>query len=221
MAVNAEDIDRYLGVLEQRVTSGQTGSRWVYDSLADMNTSGQHAAEVRFRALTATMLKHQSTGQPAHQWPLATVTEGVEPWRESFETTGQIMSTQLFSVRPEDIIDLAANLMDWHQVRHVPVEDGAGRLVGLVSHRAILRMFARGEPARQKDVLVRDVMRRDPVTASAETPTIEAMRIMREQRVSCLPIVCSKNCLVGLVTERDLMNVSARLLERFLATQPT
>ena len=216
MSVDSADIDLYLGVLKDRVSAERTGSRWVYDSLSEMNANGQHATEVQFRALTDTMLKHQSTGEPVHTWKLANVSEGAESWRQSFATAGQIMSTRLFSVRPGDIIDLAANLMDWHQVRHVPVEDGTGRLVGLVSHRAILRMFARGQPARQKEVLVRHVMRQDPVTASAETPTIDAMRIMREHRVSCLPIVGPKNRLIGIVTERDLMTISARLLERFL-----
>lgn len=219
MNVNQGDIDRYLDVLQDRVESERTGSRWVFDSLADMESNGQHAAEVRFRALTDAMLRGQADGSPTHTWPLASVTEGAEVWRQSFATAGQVMSTQLFSVRPEDILDLAANMMDWHQVRHVPVEDGSGRLIGLVSHRAILRMFARGPEARQKEVLVRNVMRQDPVTASVETPTIDAMRIMREHRVSCLPIVGPNNRLVGLVTERDLMNVSARLLERFLTPE--
>ena len=217
MKVDGDDVEHFLRVLAERVESERTGARWVFDSLADMQKNGQHGAEVRFRALTDTMLKLQATGRPVHTWPLAGVTEGAEFWRQSFATAGQIMSTQLFSVRPEDIIDLAANLMDWHQVRHVPVEDSNGCLVGLVSHRAILRMFARGESAQQKEVLIRSVMREDPVTGSVETPTIEAMRIMREHRVSCLPIVGDNHRLVGLVTERDLMNVSARLLERFLA----
>ncbi len=218
MSIDSEDIDLYLGVMQERVEAERTGSQWVFDSLAEMTAHGQHPTEVQFRALTDAMLRQQSTGEPVHTWPLATVSEAAESWRQSFATAGQVMSTRLFSVRPEDIVDLAANLMDWHQVRHVPVEDGTGRLVGLVSHRAILRMFARGHPNRQKEVLVRNVMRHDPVTASVETPTIEAMRIMREHRVSCLPIIGDKNRLVGLVTERDLMMVAARLLERFLAT---
>ncbi|MEL7368734.1 MAG: CBS domain-containing protein [Myxococcota bacterium] len=217
MKVDSADIDEYLGVLEERVRVGRTGARWVFDSLAEMNG---HSPELKFRALTHAMVDGQASGTPVHKWPLASVTEGAESWRESFSTAGRIMTTQHFSVRSDDIVDLAANLMDWHQVRHVPVEDGEGRLVGLVSHRAILRMFARGLPARQKEVLVQHVMRHDPMTASVDTPTIEAMQIMREHKVSCLPIVGPNKRLVGLVTERDLMIVSARLLERFLAPAP-
>ena len=213
MNVNPDDIDRYLGVLRERVQSEQTGSRWVYDSLAAV---AEYAPEVRVQALTDAMCHNQRTGEPVHTWPLATVREGAESWRQSFSTAGQVMSTNLFSVRAGDILDLPANLMDWHQVRHVPVEDDEGRLIGLVSHRAILRVFARGHEARNRELLVRDVMREDPVTASTGTPTQEVMDLMRRHRVSCLPVVGPNRRLVGLVTEQDLMQVSARLLERFL-----
>ncbi|MEO1337567.1 MAG: CBS domain-containing protein, partial [Myxococcota bacterium] len=213
MNVNPNDIDRYLGVLRERIESERTGARWVYDSLAAM---GEYAPEVRFQALTDAIRNNQQTEKPVHHWPLASVTEGAESWRQSFATAGQVMSTHLFSVRPEDILDLPANLMDWHQVRHVPVEDEQGRLIGLVSHRAILRVFARGHEARQKEVLVRDVMREDPVTATMQTPTSELIHLMRRHKVSCLPIVGTNRRLVGLVTEQDLMAISSSLLERFL-----
>ncbi|MGF1508565.1 MAG: CBS domain-containing protein [Myxococcota bacterium] len=216
VGVQQQDIDLYLGVLQQRVESERTGARWVYDSLADMHNRGEHAPEVRYHALTDAMLRSQCSGAPVHEWELATVTEGAESWRQSFATVGQIMSTQLFSVRCEDILDLAANLMDWHEVRHVPVEDEAGRLIGLVSHHAVLRMFARGTVERHTDVLVKDVMKSHPITASVETPTIQAMRMMKEHGVSCLPVVGTNQRLVGLVTERDLMLVAGRLLERLL-----
>ena len=67
-----------------------------------------------------------------------------QDWRESYRNVGQFMSTDLFTVRPDDIVDFAATLMDWRHVRHVPVEDDRGRLVGLVSHRALLRLVATG-----------------------------------------------------------------------------
>ena len=41
-------------------------------------------------------------------------------------------------------MDLTASLMDWEHIRHVPVEDDTGALVGLVSHRALLRLLCKG-----------------------------------------------------------------------------
>ena len=50
------------------------------------------------------------------------------------------------TVHPEDLVDLAASVMEWEHIRHVPVEDTDGRLVGLVSHRALLRLGTNAAP---------------------------------------------------------------------------
>ena len=48
-------------------------------------------------------------------------------------------------------------------------------------------------------------------TVSPETPTLEALELMRTNRVACLPVVKGEK-LVGIVTERDFLDVAARLL---------
>ena len=129
------------------------------------------------------------------------------------------MATDLFTVRPDDIVDFAASLMDWRHVRHVPVEDDEGRLVGLVSHRALLRLVAKGKLGGGQEVAVNDIMTTEPVTVTPETATVEAIRLMRESQLACLPVV-ENGKLVGLVTEHDLIVVSSHLLERYLANEP-
>jgi len=102
--------------------------------------------------------------------------------------------------------------MEWRYVRHVPVEDNEGHLLGLVSHRQLLRLVARGSSS---EVMVSEVMHHDPLSVPSDTPTVEAIRLMRDQRLSCLPVV-DEGRLVGLVTEYDLMIVAGRLLESYL-----
>ncbi|WP_438026467.1 CBS domain-containing protein [Sorangium sp. So ce233] len=219
--IDAGDIDRYLGVIEERVRRGQTGAQWALGSLASM--AGRGTPEMQHRALCAAMLARQQeearggSARPVHTWEPAALEPDLDLLRESYRTVGQFMSTDLFTVRPTDIVDFAASVMDWRHVRHVPVEDDQGRLVGVVSHRALLRLIARGaaSPNGSAPPTVASIMRPDPVTIAPETPTLEAMRIMREQRVGCLPVVAGER-LVGIVTERDLLDVSARLLEAFL-----
>jgi CBS domain-containing protein len=105
--------------------------------------------------------------------------------------------------------------MDWRHVRHVPVEDDEGNLVGLVSHRALLRLVATGRMGRDKRVTVAEIMKSDPVTVSPDTSTVEAIRLMRKKKLACLPVT-KKGKLVGLVTEHDLVVVSSYLLEEYL-----
>ena len=207
--VDAADVERYLDVVQERVERGRTGAQWMLDSLEAMQ---RRPKDERFRSLTSALLRQQETGRPVHTWELARL-EDTGDVRESYRTVGQIMTTDLFTVHPEDLIDLAASVMDWEHLRHVPVEDQEGRLVGLVTHRQLLRMVGQG--LASTSIAVREIMRVDPVTASPDTTTREAIDLMRDHKVGCLPVV-QDGKLVGIVTESDFIEVSARLLDEWL-----
>ena len=97
-----------------------------------------------------------------------------------------LMTTDLFTVNENDVIDLVANVMDWKHIRHVPVEDNAHRLVGLVTHRGLMRVLAQNYGTPMQPIPVRQVMQRSVVTVEPETSTLEAIRLMKEHRISCL-----------------------------------
>jgi CBS domain-containing protein len=213
--VNSADIDRYLGVIEERVRSGQTGAQWITKSFQAM---GDQPREVRSRRIASEMLVRQQTGEPVHRWPVLDAPASNE-WRQSYQTVGQFMATDLFTVRPDDLVDLAASVMTWRHIRHVPVEDEEGRLVGLVSHRALLKLLSRGIAFNKSTVSVRDIMTANPLTVSSTTPTLEAIQIMRENGVGCLPVV-DDGQLVGIVTSYDFLEASASLFKEQLTPQP-
>ena len=58
-----------------------------------------------------------------------------------------------------------------------------------------------------------DLMTADVITASPETPIKAAARLMVRNKVSGLPVCDEDNCVVGIITERDFMNVAAELME--------
>jgi CBS domain-containing protein len=206
------DIDNYLGIIKERVSSRQTGARWVLKSLANMPAGPKDNG---LRQLTATMLAWQKKEQPVHTWPLERP-EAVD-WAQGYRTVGQFMSTDLFTVQPDDLIDLAASVMDWRHIRHVPVEDDNGALVGLITHRNLLHLVSTGGREQNMTlVTVREIMIANPLTVSPATPTWEAITIMREQRIGCLPVV-EGNQLVGIITSYDFLDASARLFQQQLA----
>ena len=210
--IQSSDVDRYLGVLEERVRSGRTGAQWVLDSYSEMGERGKKAE--RFRSITAAMKRNQEEGLPVAQWELA----GFEPASTdpaSFQTVAQVMTSDVFTVHPEDLADLAANLMDWKHLRYVPVEDQNGHLLGLISSRAIIRLLARGEV--EGGVPVREIMQPNPITIRPEASLLEAIQTMRKHGIACLPVVNAEGRLVGIVTEHDFMELSAALLERWLS----
>jgi len=210
--VDDEDIEKYLGIIEERTRSAQTGARWIIKSLGTMPDN--MSKDVRQRKLTSTMLDLQKQGRPVHEWPLIEAT-ATEDWAQSYRTVGQFMSTDLFTVRPDDLIDLAASVMDWRHVRHVPVEDEAGRLLGLVTHRGLLRMMNNRICTRTTPVTVREIMIANPVSISPTTSSLEAIEVMRQNRIGCLPVV-EADQLVGIVTSYDFLEASAALFKQHL-----
>ena len=214
--IDAADIDRLLGIIEARAALERSGSQWMLESLANMDPRAK--ANVRMRSLTAAMKANQETLRPLHEWPLAEIPRRPE-WIDNYETVEQFMSTDLFTVRPEDVIDLAASLMHWKHVRHVPVEDDDGELVGIVSHRDLLELLALGKADRGGEIIVRDIMRKELITIQPDTSALDALFLMREKNIGCLPIVKGKK-LVGLVTAYDYLTVSAKLFEEKLSERP-
>ncbi len=206
--VDPADVDRYLNVVEERVRSGQTGSQWIMKSLSALD---DRPMEIRNRLLAGEMLMRQKVGEPVHQWPALEVNDA-DDWSQSHQTVGQFMATDLFTVRPDDLVDLAASVMTWRHIRHVPVEDDDGRLVGLVSHRALLKLMTHGAGGNEAAVTVRQIMTAEPLTVSSTTPTLEALEIMRQHRVGCLPVL-DDGRLVGIVTSYDFLAASAQLFK--------
>ena len=214
--VATEDIDRYLGIIEDRAHSRQTGASWIMKSLAAMESST--SKDARQRNLTSAMLASQKKGQPIHCWPMIEMAE-TEEWEHGYRTVGQFMSTDLFTVKPDDLVDLAASVMDWRHIRHVPVEDEEGRLVGLITHRGLLRLMIKRAGSDQKPNTVQEIMISNPVTVSPSTSSLEAMEIMRSHRVGCLPVV-EGDQLVGIVTSYDFLEATAKIFRQHL-TAPT
>jgi len=207
--VGASERDRYLDIIEDRVRTGRTGAQWQLDAFEHLEQAKSRV--VRTELLVRAMSERERSGAPVHQW---SVPEGVTSidWRDLYRTVSQVMTTDLFTVGPDDLVDVAASVMRWKHVRHVPVEDGTGKLVGLLSYRSLLRFPSTGAvgPGARTSVPVREIMKPDPITTAPEARCDDAIALMREHGVSCLPVVHGGH-LVGIVSERDFLELAYRL----------
>jgi len=207
--IDSSDIDRYMGVIEGRVASRQNGATWMLRSLEALSRKG--SLEERLRALTAAMSHRQRENRPVHEWSAAELREG-GGWKPSHLRVEQYMTTELVTVHDDQPVDLVANLMDWHHIRHIPVEDEERRLVGLITRRTLLRYLA-SEEARtaEQPVPVSTIMQGDLITIGPGTSTLDAIEILRTRQISALPVVRDGR-LLGIVTERDFMEIARQLL---------
>jgi CBS domain-containing protein len=209
--VDTGDISSYLDIIEERAESGQTGSYWMiksYNALTKKVTKEQ-----ALTALSNAMVKNQMKGEPVHKWGLARA-DDMEMWQPSSLLVEEFMTTDLFTVQKDDILELVANLIDWRRIRYVPVEDDSKHLVGLVTMRMVFREYnkiihQKASPSSS----VEEIMIRNPITIHPEASILEAIHIMEEQQIGCLPVV-KNNRLVGIITEQNYMTITGRLLKR-------
>ncbi|MCA9298868.1 MAG: CBS domain-containing protein, partial [Phycisphaerales bacterium] len=209
-SIDRDDADRLLGIIEARVESLQTGAQWMLQTVARMKGKGTRAE--RLLCLTSATSRRQHTGDPVHTWSVAELGEH-GAWQRGYMKVDQYMTTDLFTVREDEPIDLVASIMDWEYIRHIPVEDEDHNLVGMVSYRNLLHYLSRRRAEQLPSV--GEIMTRDPLTIPPETSTLHAIELMREHRVSCLPVVDGGR-LIGIVTEHDFMKIAGQLLEQGL-----
>lgn len=132
-----------------------------------------------------------------------------------------LMTHPVVSLFAEQTLPLAEDIMSLKHVRHLPVIDDDNRLLGLVSHRDLLRaqisslsgLTTDQRRARQSDVRVEQVMTRDVWTVLPHTHAAAAARMLVEHRFGCLPVVDADHHLIGIVTERDFLKLAIGSLE--------
>jgi CBS domain-containing protein/gamma-glutamylcysteine synthetase len=207
--VDSADVDRYLGVIERRVATSRTGAQWIVQSLGEMRDRGTMGE--RLAALTAATVTRQHENTPVSEWESARLEES-GGWRRSYLKVEQYMTADLYTVSEEESLDLVASVMAWKRIRHVPVEDHEHKLIGLVSYRSLLELFAKqGMRGVTRPTAVAEIMKRDPITISPEVSIMDAMTLMRDEQIAALPVV-KDGRLMGIITERDFMNMAAELL---------
>ncbi|MEO8699469.1 MAG: CBS domain-containing protein [Kofleriaceae bacterium] len=132
-----------------------------------------------------------------------------------------IMSAPVIALFAEQSLPLADDIMRFKHLRHLPVIDEHNHLVGMVSHRDILRAqisalagFSETERrARQDDVKVMQIMTRDVWTVSPETLASKAGTLLLDHPFGCLPVVDAAKQLIGIVTEHDYLRLAIKAIE--------
>lgn len=132
-------------------------------------------------------------------------------------TVRELMSTHLVTIGETDSLADARELMDEHDVRHLPVLDAGRGFAGLLTERDLLASC--GAPRGSNplpafgSIPVHRVMNRAVTGVEPSVDARSAARHLLEHKHGCLPVV-EGGQLVGLVTEADFVALAVRLLER-------
>lgn len=209
--VDKKDIDRYLGVIEERAKQHMNGARWQLRAFTKLKK--EVVRDEALTIMTASIVKNQTKEIPVHNWKMPELGD-LDEYRPSKLRVNEFMETDLFTVQKDDLIELVAELMDWRKIRYMPVEDTKGQLGGLITSRLLLRYFTQKNRLNGMEAtMVKDIMIKKPITVGSNTSILEAMNIMRDNKIGCLPVV-NDGELIGIITEMDFLRISGRLIER-------
>jgi len=211
--INSGDIDFYMDIISQRAKLNLNGARWQLRAFTKLKkeTSMDEAITV----MTSAIYENQTLGKPVHTWELPELKDLLD-YRPGNLRVEEFMQTDLFTVSKDDLIELVAKLMDWKKIRYMPVEDQKGNICGLITSRLLLRFYSqKGISIKEgnKQHTVEDIMISSPIVIEPGKSIIEALHIMREKKIGCLPVVTDGE-LIGIITEMDFLRISARLIER-------
>ncbi|QCK14433.1 CBS domain-containing protein [Mangrovivirga cuniculi] len=198
MNVDKSDIEKYLGIIEQR-TCGKSSAQWIIKNFRELKKNLK--SDDALMALTKSMYKHQQKGKPVHEWKTS---KPITDIHESAKFAGHIMSTHLFTVNVDDPAEFAFKIMEWNDIHHLPVEDLKGDLVGILGE-GFLSKVKNGLLDISK-YNVGEIMEKDFQTVDIHQSIKEVVDILKNHHLTCLPVV-EKNQMVGIITENDLKSM--------------
>ena len=139
-------------------------------------------------------------------------------------TVQEVMTEQVISLEPQDLIARAIEVMQTEECRHVPIIDEQGKFIGLVSDRDVLRSLpyaGRRPPSAPKRfrehlfatdswttnflIPLENIMVRKVSHISPGCKIREAADILYKKKISCLPVIDKEKNLRGILTVTDIM----------------
>ena len=151
------------------------------------------------------------SGSSATRVPRPSLARG-DAGRSAGRLVRDLMTERVYTLSPSDDLVALEDLMDFRHVRHVPIVDREGELVGLATHRDLSRsVLSRLEDVPmsvERDLLrtrrIREIMTTEPETVEPDVSLKEAASVLLENKIGCLPVVEGLR-LVGILTEADFV----------------
>jgi CBS domain-containing protein len=133
----------------------------------------------------------------------------------------EFMTSDLCTLRETDSISDARKIMTEKHIRHIPVTDGDGHMLGLVTQRdvlaatdpALLKQGGADTSMNEADACLADIMIRDVRFINITESLRTAAMYMQSHKYGCLPVL-SDGRLVGIITDSDFIDIAINLIEQ-------
>ena len=140
-------------------------------------------------------------------------------------SVSEIMTREPYTMGPDDTLETARQMMAEHRIRHIPVVNKDGSLMGLVSQRDVLAaedstvLNTAGDKSPERYVAVSSIMT-TPVQTTEENSSLRGTAMFLQQhKLGCLPVI-DKGVLTGIITDADFVGVAINLMEQLEDAEP-
>jgi CBS domain-containing protein len=122
--------------------------------------------------------------------------------RLALSAVRDLMTKEVVTLTPDAPVQDAISSFAEHRFRHLLVAE-AGRVVGVLSDRDVLRFLARNPGAGETPVA--QVMTKTPIAIQPRASISDAIRLILHNRINCLPVVAEDGMVQGILTTTDLL----------------
>lgn len=196
LGIDSDDITKYLTIIQNRVSSKKTGSKWI--------TRNKRILLKKFSLyetkvlITKRIYENQQQNKPVHEW------EDFDIQNDSLEDSRnkayKIMTRELFVVQKNDLIKLVKKIMEWKNIHHVPVVNIKNKIIGMINSKIIKKINF--DISENQDKTANQLMDKNFLCVHPETHIDDLNNQMKEKNVSSSAVIY-QNELIGIVTKND------------------
>ncbi len=212
--LDSGEVNKYLSVIEHRTVKRMTGSRWLKHSFRAA-AAGLELLQKK-TALTAKLWENQKSGKPVADWLVERI-EALPQESMVDQRVDLLMTTDLITVLAEDHLAFVQQIMQWRNIRHVPVENELGQVVGLVTSTDLAKFCSERNCGDVSEIRrddggqfrASDAMVPAPICISPQATLSQAYGTMIDHNIGCLPVVLNGK-LIGLLTKVDMLRLYSK-----------
>lgn len=197
--ISDREIQKYLGIINLRVTTGKTGSEWLIQNYRKLRT--RYKPSVCNRILVNESLLYQKDNKPVHTWNNVEINRYYEqlPFSIIPSIVEDVMNSDVFTINEHASVELARHIMMWNNFHHLVVEDDEKNLTGVFSAQQLENIPSHFSEQES----IKKLMTKSIITIEPHESLGKAKKMMDRFEIRSLPVL-ENGILVGIITDTDI-----------------
>ena len=198
--INESEIDYYLGIIQKRIDTSTTGSKWIIRNKRKLREKvSKYESNV---ILTEHIYRNQISNKVISEWNSVDFYENKSD--KKYNKLYKIMSTSIFVVHENDLIKLALKIMEWKQINHIPVVNKRNKIVGVIEKKQLDELDFSSK--KVLNMVAKNIMNKDFDVAHPEMSYKKSKELIINTKNTCVAVI-TEDKLVGIFTKSDLERI--------------